>query len=397
MTARRFDYLIAGGGLAGLSLACHLVHSPLRHRSILILERDPGHVDNRIWGFWTDRPGLFDPAIERAWHRLHISTPNCDRTLDLGRYRYAAVRGADLHAFACRELAAFGNVSWLQGDVQHIEDSPAGASALVDGQTFEADWAFDNRFRRADAIPVGSDGCLSMRFRGWEIAASRPAFDVSTVSFLDFRTPHKNDIRFFYVLPFSKNRAMVEYTLFSTARLDRWEGETALRDYLRRVWSLDDYTVLRQEAGSLPLTRRVFPRRLGQRVMSIGLKGGRMKPTTGFAYQRIQRDSEAIVKSLLRTGTPWHVPDSPGRYRLYDAVMLEVMEQQGEAIQSVFGALFRRNPIERVFAFLDECAAPWQDAQLIATLPPSLFVPYLFKMAQSAWGRRLTGAVGLRL
>ena len=25
-----YDYILAGGGLAGLSLACHLVNSPLR-------------------------------------------------------------------------------------------------------------------------------------------------------------------------------------------------------------------------------------------------------------------------------------------------------------------------------------------------------------------------------
>jgi 2-polyprenyl-6-methoxyphenol hydroxylase-like FAD-dependent oxidoreductase len=37
---KHYDFIMAGGGLAGLSLAYHLVRSPLRDRSILVVDRD---------------------------------------------------------------------------------------------------------------------------------------------------------------------------------------------------------------------------------------------------------------------------------------------------------------------------------------------------------------------
>ena len=39
--AAQYDFVIAGGGLSGLSLAYHLAHSPLGDKSILIVDQSP--------------------------------------------------------------------------------------------------------------------------------------------------------------------------------------------------------------------------------------------------------------------------------------------------------------------------------------------------------------------
>jgi lycopene beta-cyclase len=57
---KSYDIIIAGGGAAGLSLACHLVQSPLRDRRVLIVEQDAKDQNDRTWCFWTDGPTLFD-------------------------------------------------------------------------------------------------------------------------------------------------------------------------------------------------------------------------------------------------------------------------------------------------------------------------------------------------
>ena len=67
------DIIIAGGGLAGLSLACHMVRSPLRDRSILIVDRDPKKQNDRTWGFWSNTPTLFDSVIWRSWDQLQVA------------------------------------------------------------------------------------------------------------------------------------------------------------------------------------------------------------------------------------------------------------------------------------------------------------------------------------
>ena len=50
---------------------------------------------------------------------------------------------------------------------------------------------------------------------------------------MDFDLPQKQETRFMYLLPFSPNEALVEYTLFSKDLLEVEEYETAINDYLK--------------------------------------------------------------------------------------------------------------------------------------------------------------------
>ena len=50
---------------------------------------------------------------------------------------------------------------------------------------------------------------------------------------MDFDLPQKQETRFMYLLPFSPNEALVEYTLFSKDLLEDEEYETAINDYLK--------------------------------------------------------------------------------------------------------------------------------------------------------------------
>jgi lycopene beta-cyclase len=158
------------------------------------------------------------------------------------------------------------------------------------------------------------------------------------------------------VLPFDERHALVEYTLFSNMPLFPREYEQAMQTYLREVLKIDDYHITRQESGVIPITDRPYTRRLSERitgrVMSIGIQGGRIKPSTGFAFMRVQADSAAIVQSLIEHDQPFEIPGDSERYRLYDSLLLDIMEHDPERIQAIFAALFKRNSIEAGIEFL---------------------------------------------
>ncbi|HET7089853.1 MAG TPA: lycopene cyclase family protein [Anaerolineae bacterium] len=378
---KHYDFVIVGGGLAGLSLACHLIDSPLRERSILIVDKDAKDKNDRTWSFWTRWPTLFDSIVHRSWNRLHLAGENFDQIIDLGDYRYQMIRGIDFYRFARQTLSAHPNVEFLQARVEQIEDDAGEARIVANGQPFAGKWVFDSRFKPPELKPDPTRyHTLNLHFKGWEIEAPEPAFNPQAATFLDFRTPQKGDTRFFYVLPLSKQRALVEYTLFSAELLKRDEYERALKDYLENVLQVGDYRVLSEEKGIIPITDQPFPRRAGRHVMTIGAKGGRIKPTTGFAFLRIQQDSAAIVDSLLRTGQPFDIPADSARYRLYDSLMLQIMLRRGAQVQQLFTLLFKNNPIERVLRFLDEAGSVWENLQLIPTLPPAPFLEALFRL-----------------
>ncbi|GEM_PF-4237339 len=62
------------------------------------------------------------------------------------------------------------------------------------------------------------------------------------------------------------------------------------------------------------------------------------------------------------------------RRRLLDRLLLDVAMHQPDQIEPAFAALFARNPLPAVLAFLDGQTTARQDAALVRTLPPAAFV-----------------------
>ncbi len=378
----RYDFTIAGAGLSGLSLALHLINSSLGNRSILIVDHDAKERNDRTWSYWSDRPTVFDDLACRTWDRLQLAGLNGEMVVNLRRYRYRTIRGSDFYEHARHELSRHPHVTWLRGNVDAIEDGAEAARVIVDREPATSRWVFDSRPRQIDVPADGRCHHLKLHFKGWDIEMAQPVFDPSAATFLDFRTRQSGATRFFYLLPFTERQALVEYAVFSNRPLLPREYEQALQAYLRDVLKVADYGITRQEGGVLPVTDKPYPRRLGRRVMAIGMAGGRIKPTTGFAFTRVQSDSAAIVQSLIQHDQPFDVPEDSARYRLYDSILLDIMEREPGHIQAIFAALFKRNSIEHVLSFLDERAPLAQNIHMFANLPPVPFLQALARMGR---------------
>ena len=58
-SSTQYDYIIAGAGCAGLSLAVHMIHSgKFSDKKILIVDKDDKQKNDRTWCFWEKEPGL---------------------------------------------------------------------------------------------------------------------------------------------------------------------------------------------------------------------------------------------------------------------------------------------------------------------------------------------------
>jgi len=385
-----YDIILAGAGAAGLSLAYCLAHSPLRDRSILVVDKDVTERRNRTWCFWTNRPTPYEHIVYRSWRRLRFTAQRITREIDLGDYRYQMIRGADFFGFVQQEISKLARVDLVQGTIDRIEDGPHAASTWVDGREHTGTWVFDSRYCVSTKRSQGPWHTLTQQFTGWDVTTTQAAFDPRAATFLDFRTPQRNEARFFYVLPLSEYQAIVDYVTCGPEEMAAPQHQQALSTYLHEELGFAGCHIQVREAGSSPLTDRQFPRRIGRHVMAIGTLGGRIKPTTGFAFTRIQRDSAAIVVSLLRFGHPFSVPCDPWRFRLYDAAMLDIMAQNGDRIEPIFRSLFMSNPVARILSFLDERTALWDELRLAATLPPDVALRALSfrRIAQMyAWRR----------
>ncbi|QWF77953.1 lycopene cyclase family protein [Amycolatopsis sp. CA-230715] len=369
--------VIAGGGLSGATLAAHLAAEPRVTDEVTVVDDGRSPFSEAGWAYWSDRPGLLSGAVSRTFDCFRVHAGGRDRTLGLGRYRYHRVRGTDFAAEVERLIGAHGGVTFRRGRVERVGDG----ELVVDGERWEADWVFDSV--AGPRTPPPADARLV--FRGWHLRSEEPVFDPEVVTFADFRTAQDLAASFVYVLPRSPAEALVELTSFTAPEHhvapEPRQQRAALAEYLEQIVGTDRYTVLREEGAALPLTAAPAKRRSG-RTMAIGTKAGLAKASTGFAYQRIQRDSAAIVRSLRTRGHPFAVPAGAARYRWFDGALLDVVVREPARLEQTFAALFDRGSAEPVLRFLDEASTPWQDGILFAGLPTGLFAAAVARRAR---------------
>lgn len=372
---KHYDLIFAGGGAAGLSLAHQLSRGAFGDKSMLIVDPVVKNRNDHTWCFWTTTPTRVEPVVYRTWERLGFFGEDFEATFDLAPYHYQMVRSSDFYRYMREHLEGLSNVDFLLGSVEQIVDGPQQAEIMANELIFSGDWVFDSRYRSTEYRPLSPQHhYLAQHFLGWEIETPDPIFDPQTPWMFDFRTPQRGAMRFMYVLPLSERRALVEYTLFSAGLPPQTEYEVALRAYIGDVLGVRQYRILEEERDLIPMTDHPFPRRAGDRVMNIGTRGGRVKASSGYAFLRIQQDAAAIARSLQKRGHPFDVPTPPARYRVFDAMLLQILYRRGDLGKRVFTDLFRKNPITRIFRFLDEEGGGRENLRLMASVPSEPFV-----------------------
>ena len=388
-----YDYLLVGGGAAGLSLAYHLAQEPrLAGRRVLLIEPAPKTQNDRTWSYWTDAPGPFDHLARGRWDQIAFRAPGFARVLPLGPYRYYSIRGLDFYQFVHAALAARpAQFAQVRGAVSAVLEVPGGVEArLADGRRYRARYAFDSR-PPAIAPRPDKHRYLLQHFVGWEIETDRDVFDPGVVEFMDFRGPQHHEARFIYTLPFGPRRALVEYTLFSAQRLPRAEYEAHILDYLQNTLGLtsEQYRMVEEEAGAIPMSDHPLPARAGARIINLGTRGGRAKPSTGYAFQRIQAQSARLVAALAATGhPPANATGDRWQFRLFDTLLLDIMQRRGESTRDIFRQLFERNPVARILRFLNEQTSWADNLRVMNSVVAGPFLRSIWQVLRGRPGRR---------
>jgi lycopene beta-cyclase len=371
-----FDFAFAGAGMAGLILARHLIEA-FPGRTILLVDPMLDVHDPRTFAFWSDRPTVLDDLVEREYHTLLVHDTDARRHLELDAWGYRTFGAADFKRATLEALRANCGVTTIRGRVDDVVEGEALVELVVDGAPRRARWLFDSRLGPEDLRAPPERMMLRQRFEGWWIETDDAVFDPDAATVMDFRPEASDQIRFYYVLPASPRRALVECVVMGPS-----ERPPHVEPYLREVLGLEDWRVLETESGSTPMTDRVAARRTGRHTMRVGIAGGRVRPSTGYALPRILRDSAAIEASLREYHHPFAIPGDRKLYRFLDSVMLVVMVVHASQMARIFGALFGRHPCERVLRFLDERASIFEVLAVIARLPWRFFIgPFLRWMA----------------
>ena len=400
MQQEKYDIIIAGTGLAGLTLAVQLAQRPFfRHQNILLIDRDAKEKNDRTWCFWATDEEPLPPVLFKTWDACRFFSHTVEVPMRISPFKYRMIRGADFYAWAKEQIAQSPHIQRITANILHI-DAAAGA-VRTDAGTFHGDLVFNSARTTLPLLPAAGAAYpepplsqaaagekdaryswLLQHFQGWIIETPEPAFDPDTVTFMDYRTKQQVETRFVYVLPFTPNRALVEFTVFSPALCTPEEYDEALRDYIHNQLNISDYRVEEREFGVIPMTDHPMGPQVDGHVIHIGTVGGFVKPSSGYAFKRTQRKMQAFVDDWEKTGAPHPaLLRSPRAFRILDSIMLRVLNDGLLPGHVLFTRLFRKLEAPLVFRFLDEDATFAETLRLLQAPPP---LPFL-KAAWRQW------------
>ncbi len=365
----KYDYIVTGGGCAGLSFIMHVLQEPsLAQKKILLIEKEEKVSNDRTWCYWEKDAGLFEEIVYRKWNKAWFHGLGYGALKHLGPYAYKMIRGIDFYKHCYDRIAQSGRVDVFHETVNGIENIEGGLEVSAGNEIFRGAFAFNSILFEQ---PVLKDNTIYLlqHFKGWIIETKEPVFDPEKPTLMDFRVGQEEGTTFVYVMPFSATRALVEFTLFTPSLLTQEAYDAGLRDYLRDYLKITDYTLLEEEFGVIPMTDHVFPAVNGN-IVHLGTAGGQTKPSSGYTFRFIQKHVAAVVDQLALSGNPFLQKSIlQKRFMWYDRVLLHMLFYKKMSGATIFTLLFSRNPIQRIFRFLDNETKLPQELVLLNTLP----------------------------
>jgi len=390
-TSSHYDIIIAGAGASGLSLVWYLLQSEvMREKRILLLDLSLEPTDAKTWCFWEDAELPEKDLIYHTWNTLEVRAYDNIYSEELQRYRYMCMRSLDFTRSILKMAHDHDSITCMEATVTSFDSGNGRGIVHTDKGSFSADWVFQSALKPANFDDQPVDVSLKQHFMGMEIEVNEPLFDPNKVMLMDFDTSQKHGVTFFYVLPFSKTKALVEYTFFTEQTLTEDEYIAGIKSYLKNRYDLGDgcYTTARTEIGSIPMEDRRYPAWYTDRVMNIGTVGGLTKPSTGYTFTRIHRHCKSIVEALETGARPPVSNRSSYRFRVYDIMLLYLLEADPAICKQIFHDLFKRNSFDKILQFLEEDTHPGHEISIFASLPYTPFFKAIYKMKH----RIVTGA-----
>jgi lycopene beta-cyclase len=288
----RFDYVLVGGGLQN-ALITEALRQLRPGARVAVVERGPELGGNHTWCFHAadvpaEATGFVEPFVVERWARQSVSFPALERTLE---EPYAALSSESVHRVLSRHAANGELTLHLGARAVRIGSNEV---QLESGTCLEAEVVIDARgpdsVDRARALGF-------QKFVGLELKV-RPGSGPSAPVLMDACVEQTDGFRFVYLLPFGSDRLLVEDTYFSdTPALDVARLRAGIARYVASR-GIEQYRVLREESGVLPLPERAPLAANGENGrFRGGYAGGWFHPTTGYSFPLAVRYALVVART----------------------------------------------------------------------------------------------------
>ena len=372
-----FDVIILGGGCAGLSLATQLASSAGTCPRVVVLEARAAYTHDRTWCFFKDLLAPAQHSVQHEWPSMRVKSAESSVILDCASMPYQMVHAGQFYHTAQSVINQSAQVD-LRMDVA-ITKAPEKRDGRWKVETgvgaFHARYVIDTRPAKR---PERDGAKLWQSFYGQEIECSVDMFDPTCGDLMDFsaanacgaQTAFPDAVSFVYVLPTTARRALLEFTVFGPDPLNPdLLHDLHTKAVMQRVGSTD-FSVLRSEHGVLPMGTLSLASSQDASYVFAGLTAGGARPSSGYAFARIQRWAATCADALASGRAPvGHAPDGL-TLRAMDALFLKLVRTHPQAAPELFTALFAGTDNQSLIRFLSDRATLADYVRVVAALLP---------------------------
>ena len=230
-----FDYIIIGGGCAGLSLAYELdAKNKLKDKTLAIIETRSDYKRDKTWSFWKVMDHNFEDCVIKSWDNFSVNTETGHHEVKNKDYPYQTIDSGLFYEKILKQISLNKNIKFYK----NTENLNIQNSIIF------------------NSIPPKSNSELNLwqHFKGVEIKTEKNIFDDEIFNLMDFNCDQKNDVHFFYTLPFSKNKALIETTWLSDLEdQNLMDYDLQLENYIKNNLGIKSYKINFMEKGAIPL------------------------------------------------------------------------------------------------------------------------------------------------
>lgn len=375
---KHYHYIFTGSGLAALMTAYKMLQSgKFKDKTILLVDQSSKKNNDRTWCFWEKENSTWETIITKKWDSAWFANENFKRNLDLTPYQYCKISGMDFYNFVFEALSKETNITFLNEKVTNINELDTHVYVSTENAEFTCDRVLNSIWNQNALTQQSKFPVLQQHFIGWSIQSSEAVFNPKQATFMDFSVAQKGNTRFMYVLPFSENEALLEYTLFSEHLLATTAYETEIKDYIKNL-GISQYKIIEKEQGSIPMTSYPFWKKNTKRVLNIGTAGGWTKASTGYTFKNADKKSSQLI-AFLQKETDFRKFHRSSKFWFYDLLLLDILYRKNEVGSRIFSSMFKKGNPALIFKFLDEETSLIEDIQVILKCPKMLFIKALLK------------------
>ncbi len=329
----------------------------------------------KTWCFWHKGNHPLQHLITSSWDNVRFTDQQLTISQSIHPYTYSSITGKDFFEYFLNVfLPQFPNIKIIKDEVKNIiKNSESLSKVICNNSVYYSSTVYSSLVEKEFyEAPI----FLWQHFKGWHIVTEEDVFEKNTMTLMDFSDSLQNSFDFVYILPYSGNEALIEFTAFSN---EIWDDDfylEILNKHISNKLNGVKYKILSTEKGKIPMAHYNH-RALGNSgEIFIGNAAGKIKATSGYGFEKMQLDSARLASNYFKGTISTKSPTK--RFKFYDKLLLKIISDEPEKAVSIFGKLFKHTPIRLILKFLYEETNLIEEFLIFKRLPRFPFIKRIF-------------------